>query len=592
MKGMIRMFSIHSNLRAGLAIAVAAFASFACANAQAAAATPPAVAAGVPVRRDFIDLGRAPANTRIEVSLVMRYRNEAELDGLAAAQSDPRSPMFGRYLTNGEFNGFFAPSPQDYARAVEALVRAGFHVDGTYANRTLVSASAPASVVERYFSTQIHLVAQRGYGVRYANARPAIMPSELRAVAASVAGLDSLVNVRYPRPMHAPAAWPVRQTGHVDHYSQPRPVSTATPVPNPNPEPTLAPKVLGSGGGYTPFTIATAYDYPVQHGYDGTGRSVGNVISGDYADSDLTGFLADVGETRDGPASVRILVDGSTNHDPNSPDVQESTLDVEAIVGLAPGVSFYEYLMPGLTDRSIEDAYNRVVSDNLVDAVNSSFGGCETDDPSFEYVTNYIAKQGAVKGITFSASTGDTGSNGCGGVANGAPGTAPGVGIPAADDYFTAVGGTDLFVNEVTGAYVNETGWESGGGGVSKLEPLPSWQAATSGVTTTGRNTPDVALDAALETGYEYYENGVATTIGGTSLSSPLFVALQGEIGQIQHKRHGFLNPRLYQIVNTVGYFHFRDVVGGSNGMFTAVPGYDNVTGIGSPIGWLLAGTE
>ena len=333
-------------------------------------------------------------------------------------------------------------------------------------------------------------------------------------------------------------------------------------------------------------------DYPVQHGYDGLGRAVGNVISGDYADSDLTGFLTDVGETRDGPATVRILVNGTTNHDPTSPDVQESTLDVEAIVGVAPGVSFYEYLMPSLTDKSIEDAYNRVVSDNLVEAVNSSFGGCETDDPSFEYVTNYIAKQGAAKGITFSASTGDTGSNGCGAVANGAPGTAPGVGIPAADYYFTAVGGTDLFVNEVTGVWLNETGWETGGGGVSKLEPLPSWQAATSGVTTTGRNVPDIALDASLETGYENYENGGAGIAGGTSLSSPLFIGLQGEINQIQHRRHGWVNPRLYQIQNAVGYVHFRDVVGGSNGAFTAVPGYDNVTGIGSPIGWLLAGTE
>src|SRR5579859_1677471 len=143
MKGMIRMYSIHSTLRAGLAIAVAAVASFACASVQAAAATPPAVAAGVPVRRDFIDLGRAPGTTTIEISLVMRYRNEAEIDKLAAAQSDPRSPLFGRYLTNDEFNAYFAPAPQDYARAVEALARAGFHVDRTYANRTLVSASAP-----------------------------------------------------------------------------------------------------------------------------------------------------------------------------------------------------------------------------------------------------------------------------------------------------------------------------------------------------------------------------------------------------------------------------------------------------------------
>jgi subtilase family serine protease len=586
------MRHFHQSWPHGLAIALAAAALVAGGTAAAAAALPPAAAAGVPVRRDFVDLGRAPGGMPMGISVVLRYRRDDELTQLVAAQSDRRSPLYRHYLTNEQFNGFFAPSTADYARTAEALRRAGFRIDRFYTNRMIVSAVAPAAIIERYFGTEIHLVNQRGYGLRYANSKPAVMPLGMRGIAASVTGLDNLINVRYPHPTYASKGASSLKPSMMQMIQKPGPVSTATPRPNPSPEPTLSPKVRGAGGGYTSFTIATAYDFPVQHGYDGLGRSAGNVISGDYADSDLTGFLTDVGETRYGPATVRILVSGTTNHDPNSADVQESTLDVEAIVGLAPGVSFYEYLMPSLTDKSIEDAYNRVVSDNLVEAVNSSFGGCETDDPSFEYVTNYIAKQGAAKGITFSAATGDTGSNGCGGVTNGAPGTAPGVGIPAADYYFTAVGGTDLFVNEVSGAYVNETGWESGGGGVSKLETLPSWQAKTSGVTTTGRNVPDIALDAALETGYEYYENGVATTIGGTSLSSPLFVGLQSEINQIQHRRHGWVNPRLYQIVNAVGYFHFRDVVGGSNGGFTAVPGYDNVTGIGSPIGWLLAGTE
>jgi len=140
----------------------------------------------------------------------------------------------------------------------------------------------------------------------------------------------------------------------------------------------------------------------------------------------------------------------------------------------------------------------------------------------------------------------------------------------------TTVGGTELFVNLAAGAYLKENGWETGDGGVSKLEPLPSWQASTAGVTATGRNIPDIALDAALETGYENFEGGASGIAGGTSLASPLFIALQGEINQIQGRRHGWVNPRLYQIVNTVGYVQFRDIGGG----------------IGSPLGWELAGTE
>jgi subtilase family serine protease len=583
------MRHLHLTWRHRLAIGLVGLAVLAGGNA-AAAASPPALAAGVPVRRDFVDIGRAPASQRIEFAVVLLYRHDAELTQLVAAQSDSQSAVFELYLSNEQFNAYFAPAAADYARVAASLRRAGFAIERASANRTIIDAVGSVAMVEHYFGTQIHVVLQRGYGLRYANSKPALMPNDLRGVVLHVTGFDDLINVRYP---HTPY-WtrPILHGPPTGIKIHPNPVSTATPMPNPSPEPTIPAKVRGAGGGYTAFTIATAYDYPVQHGYDGLGRSLGNVISGDYADSDLAGWFADVGETRDGPPTTRILVDGTTNHDPNSPDVQESTLDVEAMVGVAPGVSYYEYLMLALTDKAIEDAYNRVVSDNIVDAVNSSFGGCETDDPSFEYVTNYIAKQGASKGITFSASTGDTGSNGCGGITNGAPGTAPGVGIPAADDYFTAVGGTDLYVNEVTGGYLTETGWETGGGGISKLEPVPSWQAATSGVSQSGRNTPDIALDAALETGYEYFENGGFGISGGTSLSSPLFIGLQGEINQIQNKRHGLVNPRLYQIVNTVGYVHFRDVVGGCNGAFCAVPGYDNVTGIGSPIGWILAGAE
>src|ERR1700730_4918909 len=242
MKGMNRMFSIHTTQRAGLAVAIAALAWLACGTQPAAAAVPPAVAAGVPQRRDFVDLGRAPRSTPIQMSLVLRYRNDDELTRLIAAQSDLRSPMHGRYLTNQQFNDFFAPGPQDYARAVAALAKAGFRVDQTFSNRTVVSASAPAVLVERYFSTQIHLVNQRGYGLRYANGTTAIMPAELRSIAVSVTGLDNLVNVRYPHPMRTRATWEFHRPGYVSPNA-PRPVSTATPMPNPHPEPTLAAKV-------------------------------------------------------------------------------------------------------------------------------------------------------------------------------------------------------------------------------------------------------------------------------------------------------------------------------------------------------------
>src|SRR5205807_1313668 len=84
----------------------------------------------------------------------------------------------------------------------------------------------------------------------------------------------------------------------------------------------------------------------------------------------------------------------------------------------------------------IEDGYNRAVSDGFVDVLNSSFGGCETGDTAFDTSTNQIATQGASKGITFAASSGDSGSAECSG--------STGVSSPASDPEFVAVGGTSL----------------------------------------------------------------------------------------------------------------------------------------------------
>ncbi len=588
--------------------AATAFASALCATAfapvpAAAAASllarpAPAtlgIAANVARVGGVLDRGRMPAMAPVRVGLVMRDRHESEIEPLAYAQGDKLSPYYHRYLTNAQWNAYFAPSQRDYDLVISRMSHAGFRIDHLATNRGIVVATAPARVAERYFHTVLHRVVQDAHGERYANIVPGTLPGELRGLVVSVAGLHDVAIASYPHRIVRPAARAFA-TRIPAATATAKPITNATPPPNPNPEPTLPGGATNvrriDSGGYGPVALANAYDYPVQHGYSGVGRNTGNVISGDFVDSDLAAELNEFGIKRLG-TTTRVFVDGTFVTSPTSADAGESTLDVEAIVGLAPGTNYYEYLIPILGDVPIADAYNRVVADNIVDAVNSSFGGCETADPVSVYATDYIAMQGAVKGITFAASTGDTGSQGCGVVANGAPGTGPtpSVESPSSGNYFTGVGGTDLFV-DLNGNFVRETGWETGGGGISAYNPLPSWQSTTAGVATTGRNVPDVALDASLETGFNIYQGGNFLT-GGTSLASPLFIALQTEIDEVQHSRNGWVNPRLYEIVGKNGYgTQIRDVVGGTNGAYTAVPGYDRVTGLGSPLGFGLAGTE
>ncbi len=784
-------------------------------------------AADVPRRVDFHDLGRAAHATPVSVAVTLNYRHETELDALTRMQADPGSPLFRHYLSNEQFDAYFAPTVAAYARAAGALVRAGFRITTLYPNRTIIDAVAAATVAERYFKTEIHTVAQVGYGTRYTNVRPATMPDDLRGFVGTVSGLSDLIvakpalafptaqeraqsrtralalaaDAERPQPARnvgprhvrgarfdvSPARgrsplkhnaittnatnivqdpgfesggtsfWPqcgnvaatissyrahsgtyseragstnsstgeingdaglcqnvtipasgilsfwvyqisneanttysyqwallLDSTGtivsqlyksvsntngwvlksfdlsafagrtlsiyfgvHGDGYggnytiqyvddvnltsgaaatptptpaptstpppgATPTPVATKTPTPAPTTTPTPAPtgtptpaptatpvsgggapiggSLTGPDAGLGPIAVANGYDLPVQHGYNGSGRSTGIAISGDFSDTDLTTYLNYFGITRTGPATTRVSVDGGAPYSPtfaNTNASLEATLDVETIVGLAPGTHLYMYLFPDLSSVHIEDGYNRAVADNAVDVLNSSFGGCETGDPAFDTATNQIATQGAAKGITFAASSGDSGSAECGG--------ATGVSAPASGPEFVALGGTNVKVTS-TGAYASETGWTGSGGGVSKQWAEPSYQSGVAGASTAGRNVPDIAFPADPASGTAFYfgSGGPSANwngpLGGTSWACPIYAALQTEINQRQGTRAGFVNPRIYKAFSTSGYNAYHDVTAGSNGAFSAHAGFDNVTGIGSPKGYFLSG--
>ena len=538
------------------------------------------------------DLGSLRGDSPVRIGLVLRYQHANELAALIRMQGDRRSRYYHHYLTNRQWNDYYAIDPRSYARTLALLVGRGFRIDRTYANRSMIRAIAPAATVERYFGTRFHAAAQPHYGVRYRNVVPARMPDELRAVAVAFSGLDSTVHFHEPHEIVRTRPMP-----SLDRFvSKPQAVSTATPGPNPSPDPTLSPaftpeKDVVANGGYGPAIWADAYDFPVQHGYGGRGQAVGSVINGDFQDSDTAAENAYYGVPRTG-GQYRVYTDGffaATEQD-------EAALDAEVLETMAPASDFYEYITQYFDELGVEGAYAQAISDNAVSVLNSSFGTCETEDPSFEYSTNYLAMQGVAKGITFVASAGDTGSLACGiFIMNGLTGTSIGVEVPCADTYVVCVGGTE-FEPTVSGVtYTGEMAWTAGGGGVSVLESVPDWQSGTPNIVASGRNVPDLALTADMlppGVGFVATIGGEIAAAGGTSVASPMFVAMQAEIDQVQNTRNGFVTPRLYLVGNGAEKFAFHDVILGTNGTYTARAGYDNTTGFGSPLGFELAGAE
>jgi kumamolisin len=504
-------------------------------NVAATAAGNSAIGAEVLEVPGVQDLGRRPASSPIDVAVTLRFNHTEELDQLLDEQIDPSSSNYRKFLTPAQFDERFGPTAEQLDRVTSELQQAGFKITQVSSDRVLVYATASSAIVENYFKTEIHSVKQEVGGDRYMNVKPAFLPSTLVPLVLAV-HVDNLI---------------VAKVGaHPDSISGP----------------ITGPANGGNPGGYTPVALANSFNFPVQSGSDGTGHTAAIIIDSDVEASDLSTFFSYFPITRTGTITREIVSGtGAING-----DVDETALDTETIGGLAPGADVILYLIGELSNADINGAANKIVSDNKAEAVNMSFGGNEFKDKTFEA----SLKKGNALGITFVASSGDKGSNG---------GT---VSWPAVEPRVLALGGTDI--SQSGGQYVHDQAWTGSGGGVSKLFAIPPYQKGVKGLASkTKRNVPDVAFPAYYT---DTYVQGAWVNLEGTSWSSPTYVALQLELNQVKGERLGWVNSAIYSVFKTEGYAtDFYDVTNGSNGGYNAKTGYDNVSGIGSPIGEALA---
>ena len=162
----------------------------------------------------------------------------------------------------------------------------------------------------------------------------------------------------------------------------------------------------------------------------------------------------------------------------------------------------------------------------------------------------------------------------------------------------------------------------AGSGGVDPSQPTPSYQRDFGLTPTTsdpqrltGRGTPDVSADAG---GNMFYRVPGGDMLGvgdddGTSAATPFWAALVGQLNAIFEDqglpRLGYMNDLLY-IAAAVAPASFNDITLGNNASsfflggpitsdgtaitptgygYSAAPGYDLTTGLGTPNGLLLA---
>jgi outer membrane protein assembly factor BamB len=491
-------------------------------------------------------VGVLPRSQPMSLAIVLPIRDQEGLDRQLEQIYDQKSPAFHQYLSIEQFTDRFGPTPEDYEAVVQFAKANGMTVTDTPINRRLVEVTGTVANVENAFRITMGLYRH---------------PTEARTFFSP--DREPMVDL----------AQPVWHISGLDNYSVPRPLylkgKSESGVRN----------TTGSGpdGDFLGSDRRAAY-------YGGTtltgaGQAVGLVEFDGYAVSDVQAYFKNVGQTLGVPIN-NVLLDGASAG--SDGDDTEQVIDIIEAISMAPGLSQVRvYIAPLSTVFTGGDTFifNKMASENIAKQLSGSWNWSPadptTDDPIFE--------QFAAQGQTFVTASGDDGSW---------PNQP--YYFPEEDANVTAVGGTDLTTNGPGGSWESEIAWSGSGGGISpdhvaipSYQQLPGVINSSNKGSTVYRNAPDVAAEA--NTDNYYCANGsCGEGLGGTSLAAPTwagFIALVNQENIDNGKTtEGFLNPTIYPIGVSSSYgSYFHDITSGSNGTYSAVPGYDLVTGWGSP---------
>lgn len=546
-----------------------------------------------PEVREMRSVSRADAETRLRrLVLVTRPRDPDGIARFLADVQDPASPLFHRWLSPNEFGERFGPRLADLRAIADFLSEEGFEVEELPEGRAAVVFSGTAAQVETTFGVRFELLAREGESLPHLAS--VVPPSVPACLARAVLGLLPLDDLHRKRPLLA--------------------------------------ALTTNGGVHTiaPADFATIYgcDSLATAGIDGTGQTIGIIGQTNLSLSDTRLFRQTFGLP---PVDPKIVVNGDDPGNVGGGDRVESNVDIQWSGGVAPKATVLLVISKSTaTSDGVDLSSLYAVDKNLADVVSLSYGDCEQHLPaSVLALYHNVWAQAAAQGISVFVASGDSGAAGCE-VSTAFVGTIAAVNGLSSSPYATCVGGTQLDDGPDPRAYWSDTndpltkksvkgtvpeavwnesravgggGLNATGGGQSVSFDRPLWQSGA-GVPDDGgkRLVPDVSLNAAGHTAYQFYDLGsLQTRYGGTSFSSPAFAGIAALLNQKRGGRQGNLNPRLYELgrAQYAGGRNapvvFNDVTKGSNTVpgvvgFTAVAGFDAATGLGSVNAAALAG--
>jgi kumamolisin len=505
--------------------------------------------------------GRLPSNQILQLDLVLQLKDPSGLKNFLSEVYNPTSPEYRHFLTPAEFTARFGPTQQDYDTVLRFAKTYGFEVVGGSRDGMLVQVKGSVGVIEAALHVNMrtyqHPTENR---IFYAADREPTM--DLPFSLWHVSGLD---NYSIPHPLY------VKKSDYAAAHGieADKIVSHATTGSGPSAS------FLGSDmrAAYYGGTALT-----------GAGQNLGLFEYEGTDLADLTTYFKNVGQTNNVPITLLSTDGTSTSCTANSGcDDTEQTLDMTQALGMAPGLSSLVMYI-GSSDTSIISAMT--THSPLPTTIGCSWGWTPADPTTLDPYFQKMASQGQ----NFFAASGDSSTW-----------SSRNEAWPADDANVVSVGGTDLVTASAAGPWKSETAWSDSGGGISPDSiAIPSWQKLSGVInssnkgSTTLRNGPDVSANA----NFTFYTCADQTTClaneyGGTSFAAPMwagFIALVNQqLAESSQPTIGFINPTIYAQNITSSYgTDFHDITSGTSGSYSAVTGYDLVTGWGSPTAGLI----
>lgn len=573
-------------------------------------------------------VGSAVTSDVRHVQVALSLRDPGGAARLATEASTPGNRQRGHFLSAAQFTDQFGPTDDAVRQVRDWLTHAGLAVKGTTSNRMFVDVEGTTGDLERAFGTHLASYRTKISGlVRTLTApeSPVTIPRALRGVVSTVIGLDD--SGKTIRPQHTTP----HAAGSEQHCARWWGEQNNTDVPQKYPSGAQSNSLCG----YTGTSLRAMYG--LGSGNQGSGTTIGIVgaYNGSTIEQDASHAASQSGIPPLKPGQyTAVLPDGGFT-DQQKCDTEgwagEQALDVQSSHAIAPNAKLRYYAaktcLGGLYDGVV-----KAVNENAADVLSFSWGNADGERqmaPAVRDQFNSIALQAAIQGQSIMVSTGDAGTNA------GITGSAT-TSFPSSSPWVTAVGGTTVGLDQQNKP-VMVTGWENAGntlsdgkwvpqrnidgsfaggagGGASALYPVPDWQngVVPASASHGHRAVPDISALADSYTGFLVGQTRQGQfglySFGGTSLAAPVVAGLAADAQQVRGARGGLLTPALYALRAGI-----KDVTPVKAGVFTPAmhalpgtgvpgqqgqylidfdtrpqtlqsgPGWDNVTGVGTP---------